>query len=836
MCTGLQKRRRTDQNGSNTMSSGITLTAATRQNLLSLQGTADLLTQTQNRLSTGKKVNSALDDPTSFFTSQALSGRSGDLGQLLNGISNGVQTIQTANQGITSIQKLVDSAKSTANQALADKSAVTSALAATAATVSGSKSFQGLAGTADGTQDFSTLGKDGSIDISLDGGTTKSTIRLDSSTLGNNTSDLTKVSAGQIVSAINSQISNTTALKGKISASVGSDGRINFATTSTGSTQKLSVAGSASSTLDIGFGKAATAKVATVTAAGASVASATDFSGGGSAAFTINDGLKSVSVKIDKNSATDANGGTVGTSGDQTEILAAINKQLKDGGSSVTASIDANSKLVFSTQDSGPDAQVTVTPAAGGVDLGFVGAFAAVAGTASGTGATAALTGSTTVPANVDLTSGKSATFTVGNGTNSTTFTIDSTSLDSGGAALGTNPTKAKLLEAINAKITAGGVTGITASAATGLAFTGTGVTASASADTIGLGFGANAATTAGTLSAGTGTAASGLSSTGSDATDGSAKAVVNGNVALTSATNLSVKNSNFTIQLGTGPAKTIKIDNTTGANASATTKQEIVDSINKQIGADTGLAGNVVASLDANDKLVLSSTAAGASQKLTIQAAQGATASLNADIGFGLQASSVAGQGPATAISGFGKDSTGSTNSTRQTLAKQFNEILNQITQQAKDSSYNGINLLYRNSDDPSENSLKVTFNETGSSSLTIAGSKLDADGLGLTASTGGFQTDTEINQTLTAITQATSQLRAQSSTFGSNLSVVQNRQDFSKNLINILDTGSANLTNADLNEEAANSQALSTRQSIGISALSLANTAQQGILQLLR
>ena len=62
------------------MSSGITLTAATRQNLLSLQGTADLLTQTQNRLSTGKKVNSALDDPTSFFTSQALSGRSGDLG------------------------------------------------------------------------------------------------------------------------------------------------------------------------------------------------------------------------------------------------------------------------------------------------------------------------------------------------------------------------------------------------------------------------------------------------------------------------------------------------------------------------------------------------------------------------------------------------------------------------------------------------------------------------------------------------------------------------------------------------------------------------------------
>ena len=128
------------------------------------------------------------------------------------------------------------------------------------------------------------------------------------------------------------------------------------------------------------------------------------------------------------------------------------------------------------------------------------------------------------------------------------------------------------------------------------------------------------------------------------------------------------------------------------------------------------------------------------------------------------------------------------------------------------------------------------MTFNETGSSNLNIEGAKLDSDGLGLTSITGGFQSDDEINKALTAITSATSQLRAQSSTFGSNLSVVQNCQDFAKNLINILDTGSANLTNADLNEEAANSQALSTRQSIGISALSLANTAQQGILQLLR
>jgi flagellin-like hook-associated protein FlgL len=127
------------------------------------------------------------------------------------------------------------------------------------------------------------------------------------------------------------------------------------------------------------------------------------------------------------------------------------------------------------------------------------------------------------------------------------------------------------------------------------------------------------------------------------------------------------------------------------------------------------------------------------------------------------------------------------------------------------------------------------------GKSSLDVQGVDFTSSGLSLSAvpTTGtgaNFQADADITTTLNSLNTASNTLRAQSSTFGSNLSIVQNRQDFSKNLINILDTGSANLTNADLNEEAANSQALSTRQSLGISALSLANQAQQGILQLLR
>jgi len=90
--------------------------------------------------------------------------------------------------------------------------------------------------------------------------------------------------------------------------------------------------------------------------------------------------------------------------------------------------------------------------------------------------------------------------------------------------------------------------------------------------------------------------------------------------------------------------------------------------------------------------------------------------------------------------------------------------------------------------------------------------------------------------NRTLTNLNTASATLRAQASAFGANLSIVQVRQNFSKNLINVLQTGSAALTLADSNEEAANSQALSTRQSIAVSALSLANTSQQSVLQLLR
>ncbi len=166
-----------------------------------------------------------------------------------------------------------------------------------------------------------------------------------------------------------------------------------------------------------------------------------------------------------------------------------------------------------------------------------------------------------------------------------------------------------------------------------------------------------------------------------------------------------------------------------------------------------------------------------------------------------------------------------------RASLVAQYNNVLTQINTTSQDASFNGINLL--NGD-----TLKLTFNETGKSTLSITGSTFNAAGLSLSTLTAGtdFLDNSSANKALTALTAASTTLRSEASSLGSNLSIVQIRQDFSKNLINVLQTGSSNLTLADTNEEAANSQALSTRQSIAVSALALANQSQASVLQLLR
>ena len=241
--------------------------------------------------------------------------------------------------------------------------------------------------------------------------------------------------------------------------------------------------------------------------------------------------------------------------------------------------------------------------------------------------------------------------------------------------------------------------------------------------------------------------------------------------------------------------------------------------------------AGAIFSTDSTGTKIVLNAQADVEFQNSASQATLGFTSSSTTASTYGTAASTVVSSD--LAISGV---------SQRSSLAQQYNNLLNQITQLAGDASYNGVNLIAGKGND-----LNIKFNDNGSSTLNVASVDATASGLGLTAITnsnsstsanglGNFLLNSDVNKTLSTLTSAANTLNSAASSLGSNLSVVQNRQDFSKQLINVLQTGSANLTNADLNLEAANSQALSTRQSMGISALSLANSAQQGVLQLLR
>ncbi|MBA4209701.1 MAG: hypothetical protein C0454_09250 [Parvibaculum sp.] len=163
-----------------------------------------------------------------------------------------------------------------------------------------------------------------------------------------------------------------------------------------------------------------------------------------------------------------------------------------------------------------------------------------------------------------------------------------------------------------------------------------------------------------------------------------------------------------------------------------------------------------------------------------------------------------------------------------RATYVTDFNGLRDQIDQIANDASFNGINLL---KGDP----LTVNFNEDSTSKLDIKGVAMTVGGdLGIDEA--DFSTDAKISDAVSGLNSATATLRSQASTFGANLSVVQNRQDFTKNMINVLETGSGDLTLADTNEEAANLLALQTRQSLAQTSLSLATQAEQSVLSLLR
>lgn len=167
---------------------------------------------------------------------------------------------------------------------------------------------------------------------------------------------------------------------------------------------------------------------------------------------------------------------------------------------------------------------------------------------------------------------------------------------------------------------------------------------------------------------------------------------------------------------------------------------------------------------------------------------------------------------------------------SQRRSLARDYAGLLEQISSLARDSGFNGQNLLMGAT-------MRLNFNEAGTSSTDVVGAMMDAPGLGLrTAIDGDFLDAQSVQAALSQLRGASDALRAKASEFSTAYNTVGTRRDFTRSLSDILATGAAALTDGDMNQASAAASALNVRRQVATSSLGLASQAQQAVLQLLR
>jgi flagellin len=638
--------------------SDISLSKAVRSNLLSLQNTASLMTKTQERLATGNKVNSALDNPTNFFTAAGLNARAGDLNQLMDSMANGIQTLEAADNGLTAITKTLESMQSTLRQARQDKT------------------FQ--------TQSF-------------------------------------EISSGAT---------------GNIAFSGGALGSLN-----------RSVALQNTALTNTALGMAAASAAGT---AGADAVAGTDPGTSGSAQITFPAGSPgTLDTAATMNFTVTVDGGTA-----QNVSFTAAEWSAATAGADATAraaafasALDAKVTGATVTADSGV---ITITSSTAGTSSNVSVGAATVGGTAGS---------STATGANIGL--GSAVTGTAGAATGGTITGGSAAVAATSTITWGGNPLEINKDAKISFTANIGG-----------------------EAQTIEI-------TRADVLKAGNGdgtiNSAEEFAAILSSKVEGATFAASGNTITMTSET----AGADATFGLG---AATV-----TGLNYNA---DELVAKIN----ADSSLSGKIRASNDDG--------------KLRIE--NQSTQELNVN---GVNSSGL--------ITGTNNDAKIGGNTVRADLAKQFNELRDQLDKLADDASFNGINLLRGDK-------LTITFNETGTSSIDIqtkGEEQINAANLSIfDIEDKDLDSDANIDTLLGDLKSALNDVRSQSSAFGSNLSIVENRQAFTKNMVNTLQTGAANLTLADMNEEAANLLALQTRQSLSSNSLSLAAQADQSILQLIR
>ncbi len=744
----------------------ITLSSAVRSNLLSLQNTADLLESTQERLSTGLKVNSALDDATAFFTASSLNTRASDLNRLLDSVGNAVQTVTAADNGLSAITALVESAQASARQALQTTGAVTTT-AVTGATSAGfdPQATTAVVGTgstltadAVATQQYTgNLGTDAANAVATGTDLGDSTDLLsanglangDSLIIGNGANTLTvnftttgaaALSSGNTVLTIG--IDQTigalaTGLDGLTGISVTDTAGVLAITSDAEDTLRIQDGAQGTNTAELGFG-----------AVGIGADTTNRLVSKNTALDDLVNAGHTLTVQRGTDTATTV---TFGTGAGQVQTKADLISQLNAAVGIDATETGTNQLTLTNSTNTDFDNAISVTTSDASV-------FTAVGITAdSGQTTQATINPNNLLTQAGGLTAGETLQINFGTQNNTITF----------GNGTGQVSSLAELNTALNS------ITGGAASVGlTGASLGNISLSTTSASDTLVIG--------------GTTTAVAEFGITSGEFTN-----LING-------TTGPVQQGD-TLDITVGTNSTLSITFGTGAGQ--------VNTLSELNTALSALAGGS-ASVDSQTGAI-NITATTGTDNIVIAEGNAREAAA-----FGLTA---------------GTTTSTTTNSAQRTaLESQFNDIRTQIDQLSRDASFNGNNLLQGDN-------LNVIFNEDGTSSLDINGVTFNSAGLGINAAaTDAFQTDANINISLDELTTALATIRSQASTFGSQLSTVEIRQEFTKDLINTLETGAANLTLADTNEEGANLLALQTRQQLSSTALSLASQADQNVLRL--
>ena len=269
-------------------------------------------------------------------------------------------------------------------------------------------------------------------------------------------------------------------------------------------------------------------------------------------------------------------------------------------------------------------------------------------------------------------------------------------------------------------------------------------------------------------------------------------------------------------VGMTTAKALSVKVGTVTTAvltTSATTTVQDLVDGINTNTTLNPNGNGTAVKAAIVGGNLQITSTS-GSDVSFVSADTDAATQKL-------LGTKTVEGNSVLAAGTSF-------VDTTRQAMASQFDDLLKQMDQTIQDSSYGGVNLLQGQD-------LKVTFNESGTSSITIKSVNYTANGdLGIANSTNSFRSNDDVDVATANLKKASDKIAAQASIFAANQTVIQNRSTFTKSLVDTLTAGSDSLTAADQNQESANLLALNTQQQLAQSTLSLASQANAAITRL--